>query len=296
MIGATDGPRWWTERAWEYLGEKRASSDRWRQTTGSQLVNLVVDGRRPAILRRAGIDPLPTSPRAVTADHVRSLIAFGTTHYTPQTLRGLLWSTRAFLEWSGNPVARERDVWQCPTGDAVRPRWLGLEELVAVFRAAEGRERAVVLLGGTCGLRSVEYARLHVRDVDLTPSHPTIRVWGKGRSGGKWRVVPLSSLALPEVARWAKGRRPEERLLPRSLVTLQLDVVRAGRRAGIRVSSHDLRRTFGRLAYQRGVPLPVIQQIFGHASIETTRRYLGICLDDMREGIARLDAAFAEAA
>jgi integrase len=45
------------------------------------------------------------------------------------------------------------------------------------------------------------------------------------------------------------------------------------------VAPHDLRRTYAKLAYQGGAPLEQIQMSLGHASIQTTERYLGVKQD-----------------
>ena len=45
---------------------------------------------------------------------------------------------------------------------------------------------------------------------------------------------------------------------------------------GDRITPHDLRRTFAKLAHQGRAPLEQIQITLGHASIQTTERYLGL--------------------
>ena len=52
-------------------------------------------------------------------------------------------------------------------------------------------------------------------------------------------------------------------------------VVHHRRRIGVEITPHDLRRTFAKLAHQGRVPLEQIQLSLGHASIQTTERYLG---------------------
>jgi integrase len=48
------------------------------------------------------------------------------------------------------------------------------------------------------------------------------------------------------------------------------------RRIGVEVAPHDLRRTFAKLAHKGNAALEQIQITLGHASIQTTERYLGI--------------------
>ena len=45
------------------------------------------------------------------------------------------------------------------------------------------------------------------------------------------------------------------------------------------VRPHDLRRTFAKLAHKGKAPLEQIQMSLGHASIQTTERYLGVSQD-----------------
>ena len=53
-------------------------------------------------------------------------------------------------------------------------------------------------------------------------------------------------------------------------------VERYSERLGVRVAPHDLRRTFAKLAHRGRAPLEQIQLSLGHASVQTTERYLGL--------------------
>ena len=55
------------------------------------------------------------------------------------------------------------------------------------------------------------------------------------------------------------------------------DVVEAyGSKLEISLAPHDVRRTFAKLAHKGSAPLEQIQISLGHASIQTTERYLGV--------------------
>jgi len=46
-----------------------------------------------------------------------------------------------------------------------------------------------------------------------------------------------------------------------------------------KLAPHDLRCTFAKLAHQAGAPIEQIQKSLGHASVQTTERYIGADLD-----------------
>lgn len=47
-----------------------------------------------------------------------------------------------------------------------------------------------------------------------------------------------------------------------------------------KVGTHTLRKTWGYWAWRSGIPLPLIMDIYNHADLKTTRRYLGIAQMD----------------
>jgi integrase len=73
---------------------------------------------------------------------------------------------------------------------------------------------------------------------------------------------------------------------PDTVYAIVRDTARA---AGLGLlAPHDLRRTAARLMLQGGAGLDQIQKILGHASIQTTERYLGSQLE-LRAGRAATD-------
>jgi integrase len=109
--------------------------------------------------------------------------------------------------------------------------------------------------------------------------------------GAKDRVVPISDRLANAIDDWAptvdggglilrslgRNRIPGE-----SLSTTALYNITQKRGAMIGkpdLAPHDLRRTFAQLGYEAGVPITQISTLLGHASIETTMRYLNLELD-----------------
>ena len=120
-----------------------------------------------------------------------------------------------------------------------------------------------------------------------------MRVLGKGQNGGKWRKIPMQPIVASLLQPIVKAGAGEKRIVPysRSRVDQILQgAVRASglTRANVRVSHHDLRRTFGRLSHDAGMDLVQLKNLFGHASLEMTVHYIGLDADEMRIGLERL--------
>jgi site-specific recombinase XerD len=65
-----------------------------------------------------------------------------------------------------------------------------------------------------------------------------------------------------------------------STQTIWLIVDRYAREANLaHLAPHDLRRTFGRICYDVAKDLKQVQALLGHASVQTTERYLGVELN-----------------
>jgi integrase/recombinase XerD len=57
----------------------------------------------------------------------------------------------------------------------------------------------------------------------------------------------------------------------------------------MRFSHHTLRRIYGRSLYKAGVKIETIAELLRHESIDQTREYLGIRLDDMQAAQERVE-------
>ncbi len=202
---------------------------------------------------------------------------------------------RQFLAWARNPLATAKAPWRLPSGEPGRRRWISREALERLSRIPRGRARALVLLEGFNGLRRVELLRLRAKDVLF--DERCLRVLGKGRNGGKWRRIPMHPAVGDELARLVLGAPEEARVFPISRSGADLLLQRAARQSGltaegVRVSHHDLRRTFGRLAHAAGMDLVQLKNLLGHASVDMTAHYVGLDTDEMRAGLERFANSF----
>ena len=149
---------------------------------------------------------------------------------------------------------------------------------------------------GFAGLRRCEVLRLRVRDIDLDPENPKMRVLGKGRAGGKWRTIPIGPTVTDLLLERTAGLSAQDHIYPHHWKTLQRDLDYAANRVGLqKVTGHDLRRSFGRIAYYAGASLVELKHLYGHASVDMTAYYVGLDEAKMRATIGKFEMAMAEA-
>ncbi len=174
--------------------------------------------------------------------------------------------------------------------------WLTREQAQALINAPniqtlKGlRDRAIlaVMIGG--GLRRSEVVALtftHVQQregrwviVDLVGKHGRVRSvpipsWVKAAIDAWAHAASIESGAVFRAMHkgdWVNGERMSAQAI-RDLVS------HYGRMIGVQIAPHDLRRTYAHLARKGGAALEQIQLSLGHASIQTTEKYLGIKQD-----------------
>jgi site-specific recombinase XerD len=133
------------------------------------------------------------------------------------------------------------------------------------------RNRALVELVYSAGLRSAEAVALDLADVDFEQELVHVRS-GKG---GKDRVVPLGEEAADWVARYLRDARPQ---LARG-ANDALFVSATGKRLDTSTlrrlvpHPHRLRHAFATHLLEGGADLRTIQELLGHSSLSTTQVY-----------------------
>jgi integrase/recombinase XerC len=167
------------------------------------------------------------------------------------------------------------------------PNVLTAEQAIGMIQSidqgdwTQRRDRAVLELTYSCGLRVSEVVGLNIDQVDLADA--TARVLGKG---SKTRVVPIGEHAVNALQAWLTLRNTQsakdsqalflntrgERLGVRAVQTM---VKRYGRAAGLSVDVHPhmLRHSCASHVLQSSQDLRAVQELLGHASIASTQVY-----------------------
>ncbi len=77
-----------------------------------------------------------------------------------------------------------------------------------------------------------------------------------------------------------KGVRPEERIFKIGYAAARMAVKNAGKRVGVDLNPHDLRRHAATYASRSGTPIEIVSKvILRHTNLATTQRYLGKVTD-----------------
>lgn len=199
--------------------------------------------------------------------------------------------------------------------DIAKHRPVSEEELERIMAKMPEWTHAAVLIARDSGLRIAEVCGLPWHRVDLLRARVTIsdvvRVDGTIKlkpKGGAVHTVPLTKrtvAALTEhMRRWPGSkmdrvfhnpsgyrRNAGKPLSPQTLRQHWNRAVVAAEIEGERPRFHDLRHTRGHALADAGAPIHIIQAQLRHASVTTTRVYMGdVTVEQMAEWLERADA------
>lgn len=148
------------------------------------------------------------------------------------------------------------------------------------------RERSILELLYSCGLRVSEIVNLTINDINLEEGF--VRIKGKGN---KERIVPLGSKAISAISEYLRQRRhiKEKKLFLNSRnkglsrQSVWLIVKQFAGNVGLDISPHTLRHSFATHLLDNGADLRVVQELLGHSSISTTQIYTHVSNRRLKE-------------
>jgi site-specific recombinase XerD len=171
--------------------------------------------------------------------------------------------------------------------------WLSPDQSSTVLNRAYGntmrakRDYAMLAMLFGCGFRRSELVGLEVDEIQIRQGHwAVVDLIGKG---GHIRTVPIPEWLKAALNQWMAAAGVAEGKIFRAVArtgkvwgkgisqNVVWYVVRSccGRAGLEHIAPHDLRRTCAKLCHDNGGELERIQFLLGHASVQTTERYLG---------------------
>jgi integrase/recombinase XerC len=247
-------------------------------------------------------------PGVVAPDQVRREMvvqfAFSLKDQAPLTVRRKLTAIASFyhyLQDTGSAVLSPARGLPLPKLAQRFPTCLTAEQAGALLEAAHTPwHRAMVALLLFAGLRRSEVTAITLDDLDLENAQLLVR--GKG---AKQRVVPLTPLVVEAIKEYLPCRPQTEsdHLFVSRVGGHALHARVAGRmlqhvlqRAGLdheHITPHRLRHTFASHLIRIGADVRTVQELLGHADLQTTARYLHSDTRTKQAAVGKLAAAFA---
>jgi site-specific recombinase XerD len=211
----------------------------------------------------------------VLSDYVTDLGRARARKLAPATIARKLAAVRSFLRFTLGP-ARVPGASLAPRLHRRLPDTPKPAEVEAALESLDRdgplalRNRALVELVYSAGLRSAEAVGLDLADVDF--DREQLHVRGKG---GKERIVPLGEEAAHLLARYLHEARPELVRGAENAVFLSARGKRLDTSTLRRVFAHPhrLRHAFATHLLDGGADLRTIQELLGHSSLSTTQMY-----------------------
>jgi integrase len=205
-----------------------------------------------------------------------------------RNLMSTLFSHAIRYEWAArNPILAVRT-----SAKRLRtPDILSAEELQALLPELPQRERVMVLLGATTGLRRGELIALRWRDMDFDQKQANVThsVWrnveGDTKTEASRKPVPLPAIVVEELKAWRETSvycSDEHFLFPSIAkdgaqpispdMVLKRHIRPALERIGVtkKIGWHSLRHGFGTMLRQQGVDLKTAQELLRHANSRIT--------------------------
>ncbi|HIG33765.1 MAG TPA: hypothetical protein EYQ11_02645 [Candidatus Poseidoniales archaeon] len=216
----------------------------------------------------------------------------------PSTINAKIAALTHLLKWLGHTVP---DWIQRPSRSRSLPKTLGRRELARLRRAVSESEDPLAMPVSTLmldtGLRVSELCALDIDDIDKDDLSALV-IEGKGE---KDRTVLFTQNSVEVLESWEPIRERRlrniddaglramfissrgRRINPRSIQKMMDRLADAADIPKSRLSPHTLRHTFATGLLERGADLVTIQRLLGHSSIATTRVYLEIGDQTLRE-------------
>ncbi|MFC2061343.1 site-specific tyrosine recombinase XerD [Elusimicrobiota bacterium] len=258
-------------------GHSQNTLEAYKRDLSGFLEYLKQKGLQPAkVLKKHIMDYLIMRRRSLSANSIARLIAAVKSFYNFLILDDMIKESPA-------------DDIETPKVTLKLPTVLTADEMEKLIESADNiRDRTMLELLYATGMRVSELINLKLEDIDLEEGW--VRIFGKG---DKERSVPVGKNILDIIKEYLKERK----LIPSSFLfskssdkpitrervwrIIKIYAVKAGIKKD--VTPHTLRHTFATHLLENGADLRIIQELLGHANIDTTQIYTHVNRRNLKE-------------
>jgi len=176
--------------------------------------------------------------------------------------------------------------------------WLTEAETAELIKHAYGIWRVLIILAVRTGMRLGELRGLQTKSIDFANGLVKVKhCYARGVLGtpknNRIRILPLEAdtVAILKKHRHIRGSYffCGENGEPIGRTTCRRHLHAICKLAGIRpIGWHTLRHSFASQLAMKGVPMPVIRELMGHATMDMTLRYAHLAPSALRDAVASL--------
>ncbi len=151
------------------------------------------------------------------------------------------------------------------------PKPIPHEHIMEALEKAEPKERLIVTMLYTLGLRISELAGLKMSDI----GQEWIRVVGKGN---KQRDLPLLGTTAKLLNKYVEENHPKQYLFEEnsrklSENSLRYTITKVFKRVALKVTPHQLRHSYATVLLNNNARIADVSELLGHSSMATTQIY-----------------------
>ncbi len=229
----------------------------------------------------------------------RFLVSLHDHQYAKRSMARKVASIRSFFRYlcrEGYLATDPSRALTAPKLDRRLPQFLDVREAAQLVEAPAGdgwlalRDRALLELLYSAGIRVSELVQLRLTDVDLIGGAVTVQ--GKGQ---RERLVPIGRPAVEALQRYLERRQPSQGTEARMFLnkngtpltdrSVRRIILRALKQVDFQkhVSPHTLRHTFATHLLDQGADLRSVQELLGHKNLSTTQIYTHVTTKRLKE-------------
>ena len=196
---------------------------------------------------------------------------------------------RSFYTVLGKPISKI----QLPKKEKKLPIVLNKEEVKKLIEASQtAKSKLIISFLYSSGLRVSELVNLKPVDLNLDEKTGWVR---KGK-GSKDRLFTLSENLISDLKNYLEEKKENQYLFspnkPLTTRNIQKIIALTASKAGLqkKVTPHTLRHSYATHLLESGVDIRIIQELLGHANLNTTQLYAHVSTEQLKKVRNPLDA------